>query len=714
MDECYSTNPQGQPEASDPLEVQQRSLGDGGKRRRKRRTDSYQLHRVHHGILSREVLAALAHLGEEPKTYRRLERQFRAALHPSPPWGDLFFDRLWSSFLRLMLIGRMETRLLSARPKSSETSSSVSVLLPGPKPTLVLSSDLSGSSAEVTLEELPTDLLRQLVLAERYDAHYSREMYRALALLLLLRQGGETALEVWAAEMLGAQQSTSTSIEEERTVNNQQLNILDFIRSPELLNDQSLSLAQRACLKTIYGLPLDGEELEVYRRAAGRADYMPQEYNEATLIVGRRGGKTSKIAAPIACYEAFRDHQLSRGERGYVVLLAPRTYQAKIAFRFIRSYLENSPVLAKWIKKIRKQEIDLHNDITIGCYPCNYVAVRGISIVAAICDELGFWWVEETAANPDEEVLAALRPAMATFPTAKLIKISTPYRKDGVLWREFQQRADLGFPVWQLSTFEMNPRVKPEQLESERRRSEEHYRREYLAEFTDEIASWISPEVLHPCVVQDRTELPPVEEGTYVAAVDPAFQRNDFALAVVHKVKDEPVVLDRVARWAGTKNAPLGYEWVCNEVVQIVNEYGINCVLGDQYCAPVIKQYLSKLGIAYQDFTFGSHTRADLFGNLKHLLVQRRIELLDDPLLLRQLRALEEQKTPRGDIDIRPGHNQKDDIAVAVALAAFELSKQPQPIEPWVRVISFPVRCSALGNNPLRGPDGITWHRIFP
>src|SRR2546422_4919850 len=142
---------------------------------------------------------------------------------------------------------------------------------------------------------------------------------------------------------------------------------------------------------------------------------MATEYNEATLIVGRRGGKTSKIATPIACYEAFRDHRLSRGERGFVVLIAPRTHQAQIAFRFIRAYLENSPLLSGWLSKIRRNEIDLANNITIVCYPCSCVAVRGISIVAAVCDELGFWWHEETAANPDEEVLAALRPGMSTF-----------------------------------------------------------------------------------------------------------------------------------------------------------------------------------------------------------------------------------------------------------------------------------------------------------
>src|ERR1700693_4936410 len=97
----------------------------------------------------------------------------------------------------------------------------------------------------------------------------------------------------------------------------QQLNIIEFITHPELLNDQSLSVAQRAVLKSIYGLELNSEELEIYQRATGRSEYVNAEQTESTLIAGRRGGKTSKIGASIALYEAFRDHHLSRGDRGY-------------------------------------------------------------------------------------------------------------------------------------------------------------------------------------------------------------------------------------------------------------------------------------------------------------------------------------------------------------------------------------------------------------
>ena len=72
----------------------------------------------------------------------------------------------------------------------------------------MVSQDPDGQPVEgISLnEELPPDLLRGLVLAQRYDRHHSREMHRSLALLLLLRRGGEAALESWASEMFGAEQ----------------------------------------------------------------------------------------------------------------------------------------------------------------------------------------------------------------------------------------------------------------------------------------------------------------------------------------------------------------------------------------------------------------------------------------------------------------------------------------------------------------------------
>src|ERR1700730_11957811 len=141
----------------------------------------------------------------------------------------------------------------------------------------------------------------------------------------------------------------------------QPLNIIEFITHPALLNDQSHSVAQRTFLKATYGLMLNAEEQEIYQRATGRSEIVPAEQNETTLIAGRRSGKTSKIGASIALYEAFRDHHLGRGDRGYVMLIGPAKYQAEIAMRYICGFLKSSPLLKRYVARERSDEVELIN-----------------------------------------------------------------------------------------------------------------------------------------------------------------------------------------------------------------------------------------------------------------------------------------------------------------------------------------------------------------
>lgn len=460
------------------------------------------------------------------------------------------------------------------------------------------------------------------------------------------------------------------------------LDIIQFIEHPDLLNDKSLSDMQRMILKSIYGLDLTPNELELYYACTGRTTYEPREQIEVTIIAGRRSGKTTKIAVPVAIFEVFRDHGLKHNEEAYVVLLAPQIAQARIAFRNIRRYLHNSQVLSRRIIRETKEEISFDNGITIACYPCSYVAVRGVTIVAVICDEMAFWPHDASAANPEEEILDALHPAMANVKNAKLVKISTPFRKQGILWTEYQRRAELDFPVFQVPTFLMNPTISAVELERQRKRGEQKFLREFMATFSENITSWIDPEILDPCIVRGRKELPPVPGVFYFAAMDPGFSHDDFALNISHPLEDGTIVMDLWVRWRGTKSAPLGFEMVLQEIKYHLDRYGIVDVIGDQYCAPVIRQQLLKLGINYGDCRFGSHTRAEIFGNLKHLIIQRKAQFLDNPEGLDQFRSLEERAMDGGRTDIQPPYKMRDDLAVVAAMNCSQICKDQGTIAP--------------------------------
>jgi hypothetical protein len=173
-----------------------------GKPRRKRK-DKGGLHACRHGVLSMHLLTALSDVGENPKNMRRLERKFRAALQPAGELGALLFDRWWSCYLRLVLVARLEARAVATRTPGEGRTTPVPVLAPGKVPTLVLPSGPNGAGDSKGAEGgLSPEIFRQLALVQRYDRHFSREMYRALALLLIMKKDGEVGLEHWVRSTL--------------------------------------------------------------------------------------------------------------------------------------------------------------------------------------------------------------------------------------------------------------------------------------------------------------------------------------------------------------------------------------------------------------------------------------------------------------------------------------------------------------------------------
>ena len=56
-----------------------------------------------------------------------------------------------------------------------------------------------------------------------------------------------------------------------------------------------------------------------------------------------------------------------------------------------------------------------------------------------MCEEVSFWHDDESSRNPAEEILNAIRPAMATIPTAMLLCIGTPYRRTGPMYDAFKK-----------------------------------------------------------------------------------------------------------------------------------------------------------------------------------------------------------------------------------------------------------------------------------
>ena len=120
---------------------------------------------------------------------------------------------------------------------------------------------------------------------------------------------------------------------------------------------------------------------------------------------------------------------LTKGERGVIMVAAADKSQAGVIFSYIKSFIADVKALRPLIVRETLDTLELSNGISVEVAAASYKSIRGRTVVAFLADELAFWPIE--GHDTDAEVLAAIRPAMATIANAKLLVASSPYARRG-------------------------------------------------------------------------------------------------------------------------------------------------------------------------------------------------------------------------------------------------------------------------------------------
>jgi len=103
-------------------------------------------------------------------------------------------------------------------------------------------------------------------------------------------------------------------------------------------------------LRAVFALPLEGEDLDLYRRCTGRETPPTRPAEEAFALCGRRSGKSLVSGAIVAYLAAFKKPTgLAPGERPIVLLCARDRTQARIVFGYAVGPLKSSPLRAREI-----------------------------------------------------------------------------------------------------------------------------------------------------------------------------------------------------------------------------------------------------------------------------------------------------------------------------------------------------------------------------
>src|SRR5690606_23900498 len=146
-----------------------------------------------------------------------------------------------------------------------------------------------------------------------------------------------------------------------------------------------------------------------------------------------------------------------------------------------------------------REGIELTTRVCIEVHTASFRTVRGYTLLAAILDEIAFW--QSDGANPDSEIIAALRPGLGTL-GGRLIALSSPYARRGELWNVYRQHFGKDGPILvaQAPTRALNPTFPQAIIDRALAEDEPKARAEYGAEFRSDVETFVLREAVEACV----------------------------------------------------------------------------------------------------------------------------------------------------------------------------------------------------------------------
>ena len=461
------------------------------------------------------------------------------------------------------------------------------------------------------------------------------------------------------------------------------MNLVQSMFDPALLKPMFRDLRTWASwvvvFKAMFALRMSTRERALFTVLSGRSRPPRHPVTEAWWIFGRRAGKSfaaALLAVWLACFVTYR-HLLGPGEKGVVQVVSVDRRQSRVIQRYISALLNSVPMLRNMITRQDVESIELDNGVVIEITTASFRSIRGYTIVACICDEISFWRSEDSA-NPAQEVLAAVRPAMSTIPGAVLVCLGTPYRRAGVMFdahKRFYGKDDADVLVLQAETRVMNPTVSQSTIDRAMEADPAAAQAEYYATFRSDVGSFLDSDSIERSIEVGRLERPPQPNIQYYAFCDPSGgARDHMTLGIAHRVtyrtprsaqeerdqQQQPVrvVLD-VCRGVAP---PFDPSIVVKEFAALLRSYRCSTVVGDRYSAEWVVSSFRQFGIQYKHSEL---SKSELYLESLHLFMCGTVELLDIRRLTMELMGLERRTGRSGKDSVDHAPNAHDDYANA-------------------------------------------------
>ncbi len=409
-------------------------------------------------------------------------------------------------------------------------------------------------------------------------------------------------------------------------------------------------------LRGFDGLPLSDNDVSVLAAVTGRSRkairaHEGQPYPELWARVGRRGRK-SATAAMISDHQALyggHERYLMRGELGLIVTISKDLSGADLIKRFQHLFL-NALGIPFHETKFGAVTVTIieGSQIALACLTCTAEAPRGPAIPVAILDEPAFYATSEVYADPDVEILAALRPAMAQFPNRRLIAISTPFGLTGV----FHETVDAALGnndeklilAVQGPTWVWNPSINEattHTLEADPRR----WSREYAA-----VASGTSSSAFgDPEHIKRAFKLKaPPGPGNGFAAIDPSSLRSDEFAYIFGYEANGLIRVDEVGAFGQEDFKTHTMADIVRKLSMKARARGVSRVISDQREAAGLTSLFAENSCELEVLNWSQSSKESACSLLRRLFQDSKISIVEHRQLKDELIKARAILTPDG------------------------------------------------------------------
>lgn len=408
---------------------------------------------------------------------------------------------------------------------------------------------------------------------------------------------------------------------------------------------------------------------------------------QLVVRAGRRAGKSSTLCRLAVVEALWGQHRIPPGDVGTVAIVSTTREEAGERVRTIKAILDALHVAYKPCDGgVETASLVTRRPVRFKVFPASVSGVVGFTAIAVLCDEVSRWRDTDSGVNPATQVLASLRPTMATQPEARIVLSSSPLSILDAHYDAFEQ-GDSAFQLTAYApTWEANPtlsEVDTRALEPD----ETIWRREYLALPSAEVdASLLTAAELDAVTRKAPVEVPWERGHSYIAAMDPAWKHDAWTLAIATS-KHDGTRLRRVVvscrQWQGSKAVPLDPDRVLKDIAAHLATYRLDHVWTDQAADVALRAIAVRHDLATIISPSTAATNLERAEQLRTLVRDKVIELPPLPEVRADLLGVRKRITRAGvGIDIPRVNGRHCDYFPPIALLASKGIPDPEQFGP--------------------------------